>query len=186
MTSSLCRMNIPLPSFPFPPAFFSQLMAIAASGGLLPPHLIPSSTVSEGETSGTVSPSGSQKRETSSPLDLTRNGSSSEGEESISHDERESSSHPNVSIPSLDHSSLFSLLRTPFLPPFPPNTIPSSSIPRQGKDRYTCKFCHKVFPRSANLTRHLRTHTGEQPYKVRYPSYLLDCATDVSEDKRYA
>lgn len=36
------------------------------------------------------------------------------------------------------------------------------------KDRYTCKFCGKVFPRSANLTRHLRTHTGEQPYKCTY------------------
>jgi len=28
------------------------------------------------------------------------------------------------------------------------------------KDRYSCKFCGKIFPRSANLTRHLRTHTG--------------------------
>lgn len=36
------------------------------------------------------------------------------------------------------------------------------------RDRYTCKFCAKVFPRSANLTRHLRTHTGEQPYKVNF------------------
>ncbi|KAK2155276.1 hypothetical protein LSH36_244g04018 [Paralvinella palmiformis] len=36
------------------------------------------------------------------------------------------------------------------------------------KDRYTCKFCGKIFPRSANLTRHLRTHTGEQPYKCKY------------------
>lgn len=32
--------------------------------------------------------------------------------------------------------------------------------PGKAKDRYTCKFCGKVFPRSANLTRHLRTHTG--------------------------
>jgi len=30
------------------------------------------------------------------------------------------------------------------------------------RDRYACRFCGKVFPRSANLTRHLRTHTGEQ------------------------
>lgn len=31
----------------------------------------------------------------------------------------------------------------------------------KNKDRYACKFCGKVFPRSANLTRHLRTHTGK-------------------------
>ena len=30
------------------------------------------------------------------------------------------------------------------------------------KDKYTCSYCGKIFPRSANLTRHLRTHTGEQ------------------------
>ncbi|VDK50305.1 unnamed protein product [Anisakis simplex] len=39
-------------------------------------------------------------------------------------------------------------------------------LSKNNRDRYTCKFCAKVFPRSANLTRHLRTHTGEQPYKV--------------------
>ncbi|GMR36657.1 hypothetical protein PMAYCL1PPCAC_06852, partial [Pristionchus mayeri] len=170
MTSSLCRMSLPLPPFPIPPALWPQLLALAAGGlPLLPPHLLPSSTVSEGETSGTVSPVGSHKRD-GSPLDLSHpRGSSSDGEESGSRDERESSSQPPLSIPSLpEHASLFSLLRTPFLPPFPPNSNPSSSsLPRQGKDRYTCKFCHKVFPRSANLTRHLRTHTGEQPYKVR-------------------
>ncbi|XP_013792075.1 MDS1 and EVI1 complex locus protein EVI1-A-like, partial [Limulus polyphemus] len=38
----------------------------------------------------------------------------------------------------------------------------------KSKERYSCKFCGKVFPRSANLTRHLRTHTGEQPYKCKY------------------
>lgn len=36
------------------------------------------------------------------------------------------------------------------------------------RERYSCRFCGKVFPRSANLTRHLRTHTGEQPYKCKY------------------
>lgn len=33
------------------------------------------------------------------------------------------------------------------------------------RERYNCEFCGKMFPRSANLTRHIRTHTGEQPYK---------------------
>ncbi|UJR38120.1 hypothetical protein I4U23_030799 [Adineta vaga] len=29
----------------------------------------------------------------------------------------------------------------------------------RSKDRYSCTYCAKTFPRSANLTRHLRTHT---------------------------
>ncbi|KAA3680251.1 uncharacterized protein DEA37_0013163 [Paragonimus westermani] len=33
------------------------------------------------------------------------------------------------------------------------------------RERYHCHYCGKLFPRSANLTRHIRTHTGEQPYK---------------------
>lgn len=48
-----------------------------------------------------------------------------------------------------------------------PSKIPNvSALPRGSKEKYTCRFCNKIFPRSANLTRHLRTHTGEQPYKV--------------------
>ena len=43
----------------------------------------------------------------------------------------------------------------------------SSIIRNSSKDRYGCKYCGKVFPRSANLTRHLRTHTGEQPYRCK-------------------
>lgn len=49
-----------------------------------------------------------------------------------------------------------------FLTPMPPLSPlePSST----SKSRYQCPHCQKVFPRSANLNRHLRTHTGEQPY----------------------
>ncbi|XP_066565788.1 MDS1 and EVI1 complex locus protein EVI1 isoform X4 [Amia ocellicauda] len=49
----------------------------------------------------------------------------------------------------------------------PPNTLPENLL-RKGKERYTCRYCGKIFPRSANLTRHLRTHTGEQPYRCKY------------------
>lgn len=41
--------------------------------------------------------------------------------------------------------------------------LPTAS--NKSKERFTCKYCDKVFPRSANLTRHVRTHTGEQPYQ---------------------
>lgn len=31
----------------------------------------------------------------------------------------------------------------------------------RSRDRYSCTYCAKTFPRSANLTRHLRTHTDK-------------------------
>ncbi|XP_062328855.1 histone-lysine N-methyltransferase MECOM isoform X2 [Osmerus eperlanus] len=49
----------------------------------------------------------------------------------------------------------------------PTNALPETLL-RKGKERYTCRYCGKIFPRSANLTRHLRTHTGEQPYRCKY------------------
>ncbi|XP_040929369.1 histone-lysine N-methyltransferase MECOM isoform X4 [Betta splendens] len=49
----------------------------------------------------------------------------------------------------------------------PPSGLPETLL-RKGKERYTCRYCGKIFPRSANLTRHLRTHTGEQPYRCKY------------------
>ncbi|XP_028274707.1 MDS1 and EVI1 complex locus protein isoform X4 [Parambassis ranga] len=49
----------------------------------------------------------------------------------------------------------------------PPSTLPETLL-RKGKERYACRYCGKIFPRSANLTRHLRTHTGEQPYRCKY------------------
>nr|CDS34002.1 Ecotropic virus integration site 1 protein [Hymenolepis microstoma] len=43
----------------------------------------------------------------------------------------------------------------------------SLSTKRNG-ERFHCQYCGKIFPRSANLTRHIRTHTGEQPYKCAF------------------
>ncbi|KAJ8948049.1 hypothetical protein NQ314_008475 [Rhamnusium bicolor] len=56
--------------------------------------------------------------------------------------------------------------------------------PGKIKDRYACKFCGKVFPRSANLTRHLRTHTGEQPYKCRYCERSFSISSNLQRHVR--
>ena len=59
-----------------------------------------------------------------------------------------------------------------------------SSVVHKPKDRYSCKFCGKVFPRSANLTRHLRTHTGEQPYKCKYCERSFSISSNLQRHVR--
>lgn len=54
----------------------------------------------------------------------------------------------------------------------------------KARDRYACKFCGKVFPRSANLTRHLRTHTGEQPYKCKYCERSFSISSNLQRHVR--
>lgn len=64
------------------------------------------------------------------------------------------------------------------------NPQPDSVNGSRTKDRYTCKFCGKVFPRSANLTRHLRTHTGEQPYKCKYCERCFSISSNLQRHVR--
>ncbi|XP_071506360.1 histone-lysine N-methyltransferase MECOM-like [Diadema antillarum] len=61
---------------------------------------------------------------------------------------------------------------------------PSDKMVIRSKDRYTCKFCGKLFPRSANLTRHLRTHTGEQPYSCKYCDRSFSISSNLQRHVR--
>nr|XP_022345175.1 PR domain zinc finger protein 16-like isoform X2 [Crassostrea virginica] len=54
----------------------------------------------------------------------------------------------------------------------------------KARERYSCKFCGKIFPRSANLTRHLRTHTGEQPYKCKYCERSFSISSNLQRHVR--
>ncbi|KAK6628039.1 hypothetical protein RUM44_010521 [Polyplax serrata] len=90
--------------------------------------------------------------------------------------------HPNGGPPPFD------LLRGPQHPAL---QAPAKSFPIENsvgggklKDRYACKFCGKVFPRSANLTRHLRTHTGEQPYKCKYCERSFSISSNLQRHVR--
>ncbi|KAL5280780.1 hypothetical protein ACFFRR_004660 [Megaselia abdita] len=63
-------------------------------------------------------------------------------------------------------------------------TVAAPIIANKNKDRYSCKYCGKVFPRSANLTRHLRTHTGEQPYKCKYCERSFSISSNLQRHVR--
>lgn len=41
------------------------------------------------------------------------------------------------------------------------------------RDRYSCTYCSKTFPRSANLTRHLRTHTDKYLFSDKFKNLFF-------------
>ncbi|XP_044739157.1 histone-lysine N-methyltransferase MECOM-like [Chrysoperla carnea] len=99
---------------------------------------------------------------------------------------------PPRGFPFLNHPlrPTFDMLRSTQLPTDFGNTVkPFQDVMHQNnsgklKDRYACKYCAKVFPRSANLTRHLRTHTGEQPYKCKYCERSFSISSNLQRHVR--
>ncbi|MCL4152622.1 UNVERIFIED_CONTAM: hypothetical protein GTU68_054568 [Idotea baltica] len=88
-----------------------------------------------------------------------------------------------------ENSSL-SHQRVPVISNFPSDTPQGvANFPQPGsiskpKERYGCRYCRKVFPRSANLTRHLRTHTGEQPYKCKFCERSFSISSNLQRHVR--
>jgi len=63
-------------------------------------------------------------------------------------------------------------------------SMPGQRQQQQQPHRYGCRFCGKMFPRSANLTRHLRTHTGEQPYRCCYCERSFSISSNLQRHVR--
>ena len=76
--------------------------------------------------------------------------------------------------------------------PQTPSSIPGLSLPVNEEsvvgskhlsplstERHCCPFCLKSFPKITNLERHMRTHTGEQPYSCQYCNKCFSISSNM-------
>ena len=54
-----------------------------------------------------------------------------------------------------------------------------SCVPKKSVVKHLCNYCGKNFPRAANLNRHIRTHTGEQPYSCHFCSRSFSISSNM-------